>query len=178
MMLGYRYFAIDPSLDQARQGFMLSIALIMITFAFLYSRIQKAAQTTRTVTVKNKTIQGEVEETQTFMQYDTSELFKLVKQTLIGSAVVIGIHLWKGYTQPLVFQALMLPMTALDHQLFHIYILGRPASGDLERPWKEENPFAAFQQQTAQNAAETRPAEDGHAGEGSKKAKKEAKKQK
>ena len=182
VILGYRYLGVEPGVTQAQQGFALSISLVMLTCLFIYSKILKLGQTDKTVTVKSRTMQGEVEEEKTFKQHDLDELTKLVKQTLIGAGVVVGLFMWKQYTQPMVFQALLLPMTALDHQLFHIYILGRPASGDLERPWKEDNPFAALQQrmEDAAGTDEAPAAVEGteQSAKQSKAEKKEAKKQK
>eukprot|EP00192_Tetraselmis_astigmatica_P019590 CAMPEP_0117677100 /NCGR_PEP_ID=MMETSP0804-20121206/16561_1 /TAXON_ID=1074897 /ORGANISM="Tetraselmis astigmatica, Strain CCMP880" /LENGTH=195 /DNA_ID=CAMNT_0005486353 /DNA_START=72 /DNA_END=656 /DNA_ORIENTATION=+ len=183
VIFGYRYLGVEPAGAQAQQGFGLSVSLVMLTCLFVYSKILKLGQTDKTVTVKNRTLQGEVEEVKTFKQHDIDELTKMVKQTLIGAAVVLGLFMWKGYTQPLVFQALLLPMTALDHQLFHIYILGRPATGDLERPWKEESLLSALQSRAEEPAegSEQPAAVEGSESESSsklsKKEKKEAKKQ-
>mmetsp|Transcript_23951 Transcript_23951/g.57090 ORF Transcript_23951/g.57090 Transcript_23951/m.57090 type:complete len:169 (+) Transcript_23951:1-507(+) len=166
---------------QARQAFLLSISLVMLTFLFLYSRIQKSRQTHKTVKVKVTTAGGEVEQEQTFLQHDVAELKKLVQQTLLGCLVVGGLHYWKGFVQPLVFQSLLIPLTVLDHQLFHLYILGRPATGDLERPWKDDNPFAAWKEQlenSSQQQATGSPNTDDKKDDSPKKAKKEGKKQK
>jgi hypothetical protein len=156
VVLGYKYLGVDPSLQQARVAFGLSLGLVSVTALFLYSRILKARQSDKKVTVKSKNMQGvEEEQTVTWTQYDTSELRKMMQQTLMGAMVVVGIHCWKGYVQPLVFQALLLPLTTLDHQLFHIFVLGRPATGDLSRPWKEDNPFAAIQEQMEKSKTDT-----------------------
>mmetsp|Transcript_16894 Transcript_16894/g.43824 ORF Transcript_16894/g.43824 Transcript_16894/m.43824 type:complete len:191 (+) Transcript_16894:249-821(+) len=179
VVLGYKYLNVDPSLQQARTAFGLSLGLVVLTCLFLYSKVNKHKQTDKTVTVKTKNMQGEAtEQTLTWMEYDVSELQKVLRQTLVGAAIVVAIHSWKGYVQPLVFQALLLPLTMLDHQLFHIYILGRPATGDLERPWKEDNPFAAIQQQMEKSSEATGEIEGSGSKSGKGSAKKQSKKEK
>lgn len=47
-----------------------------------------------------------------------------------------GMHLYMGYTQPLFIQALMGVKNLYDAKPVAIYILGKPAEGDLKRPFK------------------------------------------
>ena len=166
VMLGYRYLKLEPTEEQTKTAFGISLALVMITFLFIYSKIIKAQQTAGKVKVKKKTMSGEEEEEMTFMDYDIAELRKVAQQTMFGAVITLALFWYKGYLQPMVFQALLLPMSTLDHQLFHMYVLGRPATGDLERPWKEENPFAAMmggQDGEGEQAAEGEGAADAKA---------------
>ena len=55
-----------------------------------------------------------------------------------GAAFVVVLHLWKGFLQPLVIQAAMTVITIADEPLFQIYILGEPATGKLQRPFKKD----------------------------------------
>jgi len=61
-----------------------------------------------------------------------------------GAALVVGLHSWKGFLQPLVIQAIMGILLAIDDPLFRIYVLGSPPVGPLKRPFKKDaSPFAA-----------------------------------
>ncbi len=55
-----------------------------------------------------------------------------------GAAFVIVLHSWKGFLQPLVIQAAMTVISLADEPLFRIYILGEPATGKLQRPFKKD----------------------------------------
>ena len=55
-------------------------------------------------------------EVMTVMEYDLSEVKKILKQAATSAVIVGGLHYWKGYCQPLVLQAAMMPFTVLEHQ--------------------------------------------------------------
>ena len=46
------------------------------------------------------------------------------------------LHLYMKFTQPLFIQGLMGLKALYDAKLVQIHILGRPAEGDLQRPFK------------------------------------------
>ena len=50
-------------------------------------------------------------------------------------------HLYLKYTQPLFIQALMGLKNLYDAKPVAIHILGKPADGDLKRPWKVQSMF-------------------------------------
>ncbi|KZS92569.1 inorganic phosphate transporter [Sistotremastrum niveocremeum HHB9708] len=74
--------------------------------------------------------------TTTNRDYDLSETSKLVRGAFTGIAIMAGMHLYMGYTQPLFIQALMGVKNLYDAKPVAIYILGKPAEGDLKRPFK------------------------------------------
>lgn len=50
-------------------------------------------------------------------------------------------HIYLKYTQPLFIQALMGLKNLYDAKPVHIHILGKPAEGDLKRPFKVASMF-------------------------------------
>ena len=54
----------------------------------------------------------------------------------MGIAMMAFLHLYMKFTQPLFIQALMGIKGLYDAKPVHIHILGKPAEGDLKRPFK------------------------------------------
>lgn len=53
-------------------------------------------------------------------------------------------HLYLKYTQPLFIQALMGLKNLYDAKPVAIHILGKPADGELKRPWKAQSMFGGM----------------------------------
>ena len=96
--------------------------------------------------------------TTTIRDYDLSETSKLVRSsihyysftltillqlrsTYMGIAMMSVMHLYFHFTQPLFIQALMGFKGLYDAKLVSIHILGKPAIGDLKRPFKVASMF-------------------------------------
>ena len=62
----------------------------------------------------------------------------------MGLAMMSVMHLYLKYTQPLFIQALMGIKGLYDAKPVHIHLLGRPAVGDLKRPFKVANVFGGI----------------------------------
>lgn len=45
-------------------------------------------------------------------------------------------HIYFKYTNPLVIQSIIPVKSALEGNLIKIHLFGKPASGELKRPWK------------------------------------------
>ncbi|KAJ1895002.1 phosphate transporter (Pho88) [Kickxella alabastrina] len=88
------------------------------------------------------TQQGRIETT--MCKYDLAELAKLQKSSMFTIAIVGFMHFKFGYIQPLILQSILPMLNLYKNQLFQIYILGKPATDSLKRPWAPENPFAAL----------------------------------
>ncbi|KAL8276785.1 hypothetical protein RQP46_010841 [Phenoliferia psychrophenolica] len=79
--------------------------------------------------------------TTTNRDYDLGETSKAVRGVLIGIAIMGVMHLYMKYTQPLFMQGI-LPIKALyESKVLQIHILGRPATGDLKRPFEQPAGF-------------------------------------
>lgn len=59
----------------------------------------------------------------------------------MGIAMMGFMHLYLKYTQPLFIQALMGLKNLYDAKLVSIHILGKPPTGDLQRPFKTPGMF-------------------------------------
>ncbi|KAJ3558356.1 hypothetical protein NM688_g979 [Phlebia brevispora] len=68
--------------------------------------------------------------------YDLGEVSKLVRGAYIGIAMMVFLHGYMKYTQPLFIQALMGVKNLYDAKPVAIWVLGKPAEGDLKRPFK------------------------------------------
>ncbi|KIM58387.1 hypothetical protein SCLCIDRAFT_1191462 [Scleroderma citrinum Foug A] len=81
--------------------------------------------------------------TTTVRDYDLSETSKLLRGAYFGVAMMTFFHLYLKYTQPLFIQALMGLKNLYDAKPVAIHILGKPADGELKRPWKAQSMFGA-----------------------------------
>ncbi|KAF8236713.1 inorganic phosphate transport PHO88 [Tricholoma matsutake] len=77
----------------------------------------------------------------TVRDYDLSETSKLLRAVYMGIAMMSFMHIYLKYTQPLFIQALMGLKNLYDAKPVHIHILGKPAEGDLKRPFKVASMF-------------------------------------
>jgi hypothetical protein len=62
----------------------------------------------------------------------------------MGIAMMGFMHVYMKYTQPLFIQALMGIKNLYDAKPVHIHLLGRPAVGDLKRPFKVASMFGGM----------------------------------
>jgi membrane protein required for beta-lactamase induction len=76
------------------------------------------------------------------LEYDQHEAGKLQTQQLIGLVIILVMHYYWNFVQPLFFQAVTGPVNLATHQLSKIHVWGQSATGKLERPFKADNPFA------------------------------------
>lgn len=94
--------------------------------------------------------------TTTIQAYDKSQIQQGLKATLIGIAMMAFMHLYMKYTNPLLVQSILPLKGVLEGNLAKIHLFGKPASGDLKRPWKASGGFmSALQGQSASNEVKT-----------------------
>ncbi|CAL1715909.1 unnamed protein product [Somion occarium] len=79
--------------------------------------------------------------TTTVRDYDLSETSKLVRGAYMGILMMAFLHGYLKYTQPLFIQALMGLKGLYDAKPVAIHVLGKPAEGDLKRPFKAGGMF-------------------------------------
>ena len=79
------------------------------------------------------------------MGYDLTQLRAAYKSILMGVGMMAFMHIYMNYTNPLVIQSVMPVKNAIESKLVQVHIFGKPAAGDLKRPWKASgSPFAAL----------------------------------
>jgi len=74
--------------------------------------------------------------TTTVQEYDQGQVAAAYKAQLMGVGMMAFMHIYLKYTNPLLIQSLIPVKGAFESNLFKVYILGRPAVGELKRPWK------------------------------------------
>ncbi|OJJ78779.1 PHO88 family protein [Aspergillus glaucus CBS 516.65] len=79
--------------------------------------------------------------TTTNMDYDKSQLRQLIKSQLMGVGMMGVMHLYFKYTNPLLIQSIIPLKSALESNLVKIHLFGKPATGELQRPFKAGNSF-------------------------------------
>lgn len=74
--------------------------------------------------------------TTTIQEYDQSQLSAAYKAQLMGMAMMGFMHLYLKYTNPLLIQSILPVKGALESNLVKVHLFGKPAVGELKRPWK------------------------------------------
>lgn len=81
--------------------------------------------------------------TTTVKEYDLSQVNSAIKGMFSGIAMMAFMHLYMKYTNPLVIQSILPVKSALETNIVKIHVFGKPASGDLKRPFKVTSMFNA-----------------------------------
>lgn len=138
VIFGLRYLKVDLSdyVQELRIAFGLVVVLNLLASLVIYRRAQSAADADTRVVVKEK-VPGKptVSKEMTYREYDSSQVMKKVQSSFVGLAITGFIHYKWGNATPLLLQALMIPLNAIQDPLFEIHILGKEAVGKLKRPF-------------------------------------------
>jgi len=81
--------------------------------------------------------------TTTVRDYDLAEVSKLVRGVYMGVAMMAVLHLYMKFNPPLFVQALTGLKGIYDAKPVQIHLFGKPATGDLKRPFKVGGMFGA-----------------------------------
>ncbi len=87
-------------------------------------------------------------------EYDSNQVKSLLKAQLMGVGMMAVMHLYFKYTNPLLIQSIIPLKGAFECNEVLIHVFGKPAIGDLKRPFKASE---GFMSQFAGGAA---PAQD------------------
>lgn len=79
--------------------------------------------------------------TTTVQEYDRTQLRNQFKAQLMGIGMMVVMHLWFKYKNPLLIQSIIPVKSALESNLVKIHVFGKPATGNLARPWKSAQGF-------------------------------------
>ncbi|KAH8827891.1 inorganic phosphate transporter [Flagelloscypha sp. PMI_526] len=79
----------------------------------------------------------------TVRDYDLYELTKTIRAAFGAIAMMLFLHLYWGYTQPLFQQAILGVKALYDAKELKLHVLGKPAEGDLRRPFKAGGFFSS-----------------------------------
>ncbi|KAH8118153.1 inorganic phosphate transporter [Phellopilus nigrolimitatus] len=131
----------DPQvLNYVRVGYVTVQLLVLSTYYYISMKVKQRNDQTvlKYVEPAGPMSQGDSGAlvTTTVKDYDLGEVSKLVRGVYMGLAMMVFLHLYMNYTQPLFIQALMGLKNLFDAKPVAIHIFGKPAEGDLKRPFK------------------------------------------
>jgi len=84
--------------------------------------------------------------TTTVQEYDNNQLQSAYRAQLMGIAMMAFMHLYLKYTNPLLIQSIIPVKGAFEGNLVKVHVFGRPAVGELKRPWKAAGGFMGMGQ--------------------------------
>ncbi|WFD34062.1 phosphate transporter (Pho88) [Malassezia cuniculi] len=132
----------------ARTGYICAQLTCIAVYYFCSIQVKKKNDLTvlKYVNAKSPMSQepGELVTT-THRDYDLAEISKSIRGIFMGIIIVAFMHLYFGYTNPLVVQSIIPLKNALESNMAKIWVWGVPATGDLKRPFKP--PPSMFGQQ-------------------------------
>ncbi|KAG0315041.1 hypothetical protein BGZ99_007703 [Dissophora globulifera] len=138
----------DTKTKQIILGTYVTAQLIVLAISYI---IQRKIQSKKDKTVLKyldtpKPLSGEQPKliTTTNMEYDLEQNAQAQKQALIGLAAMVFLHYQFGVIRPLVVQSILPIKNAVQSKFAQVHLFGKPAEGDLRRPWKADNPLAAL----------------------------------
>ncbi|CAG8553454.1 17546_t:CDS:2 [Funneliformis caledonium] len=144
-----------------RLGYLFTQTIILVVCFYLATKIKAKNDTTTLKYVEPpKPFTNEPEkpiETNN-RDYDLSKVQELLKQTLIGVAFMCVLHFYWNFTQPLFIQSLLPLKNLYSNQVVKIHLFGKPAEGDLKRPFKVNSSFGQFFQQPQTDKASIKKA--------------------
>jgi hypothetical protein len=144
-------------LTNMRLVYLASNVIVFALFAYIYAQIQKkkgchvcllawliSDQTALKYVdaVKPLSQESPLLITTTVQEYDTSQVKSAVTSALMGIGMMGLMHLYFGYTQPLLVQSIMPIKNLFESKVARIHLLGSEPVGDLKRPWKTGGLFA------------------------------------
>lgn len=91
--------------------------------------------------------------TTTNMDYDKGQLRQLIRSQLMGVGMMAVMHLYFKYTNPLLIQSIIPLKGAFESNLVKIHLFGKPATGDLARPFKNAGGFMSQGQPKSDKAS-------------------------
>lgn len=130
----------DPqTLLYVRVAYVATQAITLLVYYYCASKIRaKKDMTTLKYVEPAQPMSGEPDKvvTTTIRDYDLNEVSKLVRSTYMAVLMMAFMHIYLKFTQPLFVQALMGLKNLYEAKPVQIYIFGKPAEGDLKRPFK------------------------------------------
>lgn len=144
----------DPNvLNSVRAFYIFSNVIIAGIYLTVRSRINAKKDMT-TLKYVEPAPMGSAEEpklvTTTIHAYDMAELQKAFRSQMMGIAMMGFMHLYMKYTNPLLIQSIIPLKGVFENNLVKIHLLGKPASGDLKRPFKQASGLFQGMQGTPQ----------------------------
>jgi hypothetical protein len=130
----------DPNvLNMCRAAYVLSNVIILGITLYIKSVVDKKKDMT-TLKYVEPAPMGSSEEgklvTTTVHAYDNSQIKTMMRSQMMGVAMMAVMHFYFNYTNPLLIQSIIPLKGAFENNMAKIHLLGKPATGDLKRPFK------------------------------------------
>ncbi|KAH6669794.1 putative inorganic phosphate transport protein PHO88 [Halenospora varia] len=130
----------DPNvLNLVRAGYVLSNIIIITVYAITHFKINQKKDMT-TLKYVDQPQMGSTEEpkliTTTVHKYDVDQMKALYKAQLMGVGMMAVMHLYFKYTNPLLIQSIIPLKGAFEGNEVKIHLFGKPAIGEMKRPFK------------------------------------------
>ncbi|KAI2616229.1 inorganic phosphate transport PHO88 [Hypoxylon sp. NC1633] len=131
----------DPDvLNLVRALYVASNVIIAGIYIYVQLQINKKKDLT-TIKYVEPAPMGSSEEgklvTTTVHAYDSQQIKNSFRSQVMGIAMMGFMHIYMKYTNPLLIQSIIPLKGALESNLVKIHLYGKPASGDLKRPFKQ-----------------------------------------
>jgi len=126
-------------LHYVRIGYVAAQVICLATFFFVSQKIKAKNDQTVLKYVEPKSPMSPESGglvTTTVRDYDLQETSKLIRGVYMGVLMMVFLHGYMKYTQPLFIQGLMGLKNLIEAKPVAIHIFNRPAQGDLKRPFK------------------------------------------
>lgn len=139
----------DPTIVfYVRIFYCSSVAIAWVVYQATRQKIvQKNDLTTLKYVTPPNPLAGQAEgklEVTTVRDYDLQQLDSSIKSIYTGLAMMGFMHLYMKYTNPLLMQSISPVKSALEHNEVKIHLFGKPATGDLKRPFKAPSLFGGM----------------------------------
>lgn len=82
--------------------------------------------------------------TTTINAYDNAQVRQLWRGQAMGVGMMAVMHIYFKYTNPLLIQSIIPLKSALESNLVKIHLFGKPAVGELRRPFKAAPAFGGL----------------------------------
>ncbi|CAE7162922.1 unnamed protein product [Rhizoctonia solani] len=130
----------DPEvLQYVRFGYIAAQVICLATFFYVSYKVKAKNDETVLKYVEPKNPMSPESGglvTTTVRDYDLAETSKLIRGVYMGVLMMAFLHGYMKYTQPLFIQGLMGLKNLIEAKPVAIHVLGRPATGNLKRPFK------------------------------------------
>ncbi|GME67835.1 unnamed protein product [[Candida] boidinii] len=139
----------DPTvLLYVRIAYVTATVLVLAIYLYVRSVIlSKNDLTTLKYVEPSSPLSGETGEklqVTTVKDYDLKQINSSIKGVFTGLAMMGFMHIYMKYTNPLFMQTISPVKSALEANIVKIHLFGKPATGDLKRPFKSASLFGGL----------------------------------
>ncbi|TID24722.1 hypothetical protein CANINC_003014 [Pichia inconspicua] len=140
-------FENPDTLFYVRLAFVVGQTITLLIYLYVrFTIVKKNDLTTLKYLEPANKMAGETQEklvVTTVKDYDLKQIDSAIKGVFTGLAMTGFMHLYMKYANPLVMQSITPIKSAFESNIVKIHLLGKPAVGDLKRPFTAPPSFLA-----------------------------------